>query len=54
MNPSCNRKSRNGNPSPKAGAPDFYPDPHLQRGAPDFYPNNTNIDLNRRASLRPY
>src|SRR3981081_1107386 len=25
VNPSCNRKSRNGNPSPKAGAPDFYP-----------------------------
>ena len=25
MNPSCNRRSRNGNPSPKAGAPDFYP-----------------------------
>jgi hypothetical protein len=28
--------------------------PHLQRGAPDFYPNNTNFDLNRRASPRPY
>ena len=24
-NPSCNRKSRNGNPPPKAGAPVFYP-----------------------------
>jgi len=37
--------------------------PHLQLGAPDYYPNrrrkseatrNTNFDLNRRASLRPY
>ena len=41
MNPSSNRKSRNGNP-------------HLQQGAPDFYPNNPNIDLNRRARPRPY
>jgi hypothetical protein len=37
--------------------------PHRELGAPGFYPNrrrkreptgNTNIDLNRRASLRPY
>jgi hypothetical protein len=26
VNPSCNRKSRNGNPPPKASAPVLYPD----------------------------
>ena len=25
MNPSCNQKGKNGNPPPKAGAPEFYP-----------------------------
>jgi hypothetical protein len=25
VNPSCNQKGKNGNPPPKAGAPEFYP-----------------------------
>jgi hypothetical protein len=31
VNPSCNRKSRNGNPPPKASAPVLYPDQGADR-----------------------
>ena len=31
MNPSCNQKGKNGNPPPKAGAPEFYPNNESER-----------------------